>query len=98
MPGTRIVLKGDEPDPDPAPYLFLSVEHKRKNAEKPYDPKRSCWVPDADTKFTEGLIEETSGGKVKVKILKDKSVRLTQTKRLVPHFPRDISKCTFQFL
>eukprot|EP00094_Tigriopus_californicus_P010960 TCALIF_10574-PA protein Name:"Similar to Mhc Myosin heavy chain, muscle (Drosophila melanogaster)" AED:0.06 eAED:0.07 QI:131/0.8/0.63/1/0.8/0.72/11/394/1898 len=75
MPGTRIVLKGDEPDPDPAPYLFLSVEHKRKNAEKPYDPKRSCWVPDADTKFTEGLIEETSGGKVKVKILKDKSIK-----------------------
>eukprot|EP00095_Tigriopus_kingsejongensis_P012356 maker-scaffold198_size266703-snap-gene-1.28 protein:Tk12356 transcript:maker-scaffold198_size266703-snap-gene-1.28-mRNA-1 annotation:"myosin heavy muscle isoform x29" len=75
MPGTRIVLKGDEPDPDPSPFLFLSVEHKRKNAEKPYDPKRSCWVPDDDTKFTEGLIEETSGGKVKVKILKDKSIK-----------------------
>ena len=74
MPGTRIVLKGNEPDPDPAPFLFLSQEHKRKNAEKPYDPKRSAWVPDADVKFVEGLIQETSGGKVKVQILKDKSV------------------------
>ena len=24
MPGTRIVLKSGEPDPDPSPYLFLS--------------------------------------------------------------------------
>ncbi len=74
MPGTRIVLKAGEPDPDPAPYLYLSAEHKRKNAEKPYDPKRSCWVPDPDKKFLEGLIQETNGGKVKVQLIKDKSV------------------------
>lgn len=60
---------------DPAPFLFLSAEHKAKNASKPYDPKRSCWVPDADAKFVEGLIQETNGGKIKVQILKDKSVR-----------------------
>ena len=28
MPGTKIVLKSGEPDPDPAPYLFVSAEHK----------------------------------------------------------------------
>ena len=74
MPGTRIVLNANEPDPDPAPYLFLSAEHKRKNAEKPYDPKRSCWVPHPDDKFVEGVIQETNGAKVTVQINKDKSV------------------------
>ena len=75
MPGTRIVLKSNDPDPDPAPYLYVSQELKRKNMEKAYDPKRSCWVPCPEAKFIEGLIEETNGGKVKVKLNKDKSVR-----------------------
>ena len=74
MPGTRIVLNAGEPDPDPAPFLFLSAEHKAKNAAKAYDPKRSCWVPDDKMKFVEGLIQETTGGKIKVQILSDKSV------------------------
>ena len=75
MPGTRIVLKSNDPDPDPSPYLYVSQEMKRKNMEKAYDPKRSCWVPCPEAKFIEGLIEETNGGKVKVKLNKDKSVR-----------------------
>ena len=74
MPGTRIVLKAGEPDPDPAPFLFLSQEHKNRNLEKPYDPKRSCWVPDPDEKFVEGITQETTGNKVKVQLKKDKSV------------------------
>ena len=68
MPGTKIVLKAGEPDPDPAPYLFVSDEIKKKIAEKPYDPKRSAYVPHAEEKFAEGLIQETTGNKVKVKI------------------------------
>ena len=68
MPGTKIVLtQGD--DPDPAPYLFVSAELKQKIAEKPYDPKRSCYVPHAEEKFCEGIVEETNGNKVKVKIV-----------------------------
>ena len=74
MPGTRIVLGGGEPDPDPSPYLFISAEHKQKNAEKPYDPKRSAWVPCKDECWLEGLIVETAGAKVKVEIKNDKSV------------------------
>ena len=54
MPGTRIVLNAGEPDPDPAPYLFLSAEHKRKNAEKAYDPKR---YPQNFQKYLEGNLE-----------------------------------------
>ena len=68
-------MNAGEPDPDPAPYLFLSAEHKAKNAEKPYDPKRSCWVPCPDDKFIEGIIQETNGNKVKVQLNKDKSVK-----------------------
>ena len=68
MPGTKIELKvGD--DPDPSPYLFVSAEIKQKIAEKAYDPKRSCYVPHAEEKFCEGLVEETNGNKVKVKIV-----------------------------
>ena len=77
MPGTRIVLGGGEPDPDPAPFLFLSAEHKAKNAAKPYDPKRSCWVPCKDDCWIEGLIEETSGAKVKVSLKRGGSVSIS---------------------
>lgn len=36
---------------------------------KPYDPKKSCWVPDkASGGYLEGLIESTDGDKVTVKI------------------------------
>ena len=34
-----------------------------------YDPKRSCYVPHTEEKFVEGMIQETTGGKVKVQIL-----------------------------
>ena len=68
MPGTKIVLNAGEPDPDPAPFLFVSAEVKKKISEKPYDPKRSAYVPHPEEKFAEGLIEETVGNKVKVKI------------------------------
>ena len=34
---------------------------------KPYDPKKSCWVPDKATGgFNEGMIENTEGEKVTV--------------------------------
>jgi len=46
-----------------------------RNAEKPYDPKKSCWVPDPDDKFIEGLITETDGKKIKVQLKKDKSIK-----------------------
>merc|ERR1712079_627102 len=39
-------------------------------AEKAYDPKRSCYVPHPEEKFCEGIIEETNGAKVRVKIVK----------------------------
>ena len=72
MPGTKIDLKTGD-DPNPAPYLFVSAELKQKIAEKVYDPKRSCYVPHPEEKFCEGIVEETNGNKVKVKIVAGES-------------------------
>ena len=49
--------------------LFCVQEIKQKIAEKKYDPKRSCYVPHSEEKFCEGIVEETNGNKVKVKIV-----------------------------
>ena len=73
MPGH--IKKTEGPDPDPDPWLVVSEELKKKLLSKPYDPKKSCWVPDKATGgYWEGLIESTEGGKVTVKLLDDKSV------------------------
>ncbi|TRY68424.1 hypothetical protein TCAL_07485 [Tigriopus californicus] len=68
MPGH--IKKNVGPDPDPSPWLIVSDELKVKLKSKPYDPKKSCWVPDKSSGgYLEGLIEATDGDKVTVKIL-----------------------------
>ena len=75
MPGH--VKKSDGPDPDPSPWLLVSEELKVKLKAKPYDPKKSCWVPDKATHgYDEGLIDTTDGDKVTVVLLKNKEVNL----------------------
>merc|ERR1712223_1443986 len=71
MPGH--VKKSDGPDPDPSPWLLVSDELKIKLKNKPYDAKKSCWVPDKATHgYWEGLIDSTEGDKVTVTILETK--------------------------
>jgi len=60
MPGH--VKKSDGPDPDPSPWLVVSPELKIKLKSKPYDPKKSCWVPN---KATHGY-ERVSSNQLKV--------------------------------
>jgi len=75
MPGH--IKKSDGPDPDPDPWLVVSPELKIKLKAKPYDAKKSCWVPEKGTGgYLEGLIDSTDGDKVTVTILetKDKKV------------------------
>ena len=68
MPGH--VKKSEGPDPDPDPWLIVSDELKIKLKAKPYDAKKSCWVPDKATGgYNEGLIDSTDGDKVSVQIL-----------------------------
>merc|ERR1712045_4663 len=73
MPGH--VKKSSGPDPDPSQWLFVSYELKQKLKAKPYDPKKSCWVPDKATGgFNEGMIENTEGEKVTVSSKGEKKV------------------------
>ena len=75
MPGNvKLGAKG-EPDPDPTPYLVVSLETKREDANRPYDPKKSCWVPEKGTGgYLEGIIESIDGEKVSVKLNASKEV------------------------
>merc|ERR1712180_142118 len=57
MPGH--VKKVTGPDPDPSPWLEVSEDMRKNNMKKPYDGKKSCWVPNkADGGYLEGLTEK----------------------------------------
>ena len=73
MPGH--VKKSEGPDPDPDPWLIVSDELKVKRNSKPYDAKKSCWVPDKATGgYDEGIIDSTDGNKVTVTLIETKAV------------------------
>ena len=68
MPGH--LKKSEGPDPDPSPQLRVSEELKNKLISKPYDAKKSCWIPDKESGgFMEGLVESTQDDKITVKLL-----------------------------
>ena len=67
MPGH--VKKGaNEEDPDPKPYLVVTLEMKREDAMKPYDPKKSYWTPDGKGGYVEGILDSDDGTKAVVQI------------------------------
>jgi len=67
MPGH--IKKTSGPDPDPSPWLCVSHELKEKNKKKPYDPKKSVWVPNkANGGYLEGTMESKDGAKVTVNV------------------------------
>ena len=73
MPGH--VAKTSGPDPSPDQWLYVSEELKNKLKSKPYDPKKTCWVPEKGTGgYLEGLIESIDGEKVSVKLIEAKEV------------------------
>jgi len=53
-------------DADPTPYLFVSLEQRRIDQSKPYDSKKSCWVPDDKEGYLLGEIKATKGDIVSV--------------------------------
>ena len=70
MPGHVKLGSSNEPDPDPLPYLVVSMEMKRADMAKPYDAKKSVWCP-ADQKengFVEGMLESDDGKKAVVMV------------------------------
>merc|ERR1711963_468442 len=75
MPGH--IKKSEGADPDPDPWLVVSEELRKKLNSKPYDAKKSCWVPDKATGgYFEGLIDSTDGDKIAVKILESGDVKV----------------------
>jgi len=57
MPGHIKLVKGAV-DPDPTEFLLPSIEMKRADQSKPYDAKKSVWIPDPKTHgYREGLLE-----------------------------------------
>ena len=70
MPGNVKLGSSNEPDPDPTPYLCVSAETKRSDLTKPYDPKKSVWVPDGGEHggFIEAMLDSEGGGKTTVMV------------------------------
>ena len=68
MPGHVKTGGPKEADPDPSPFLMVSFEMKKEDSLKPYDARKSVWVPDGEGGFDEAMIEDTEGDKVKVKV------------------------------
>ena len=57
MPGHIKLVKGAV-DPDPTEFLWPSMEMKKADQAKVYDPKKSVWIMDAKTHgYKEGLLE-----------------------------------------
>ena len=92
MPGH--IKKSEGPDPDPDPWLVVGPELKVKLKSKPYDPKKSCWVPDkASGGYDEGIIDSTDGEKVTVTLVESKVVRLSYSFVIVFTHPK-----TYEFI
>jgi len=57
MPGHIKLVKGAV-DPDPTEFLLPSLDMKRADQQKPYDSKKSVWIPDEKTHgYKEGQLE-----------------------------------------
>jgi len=74
MPGHVKLGKAGEPDPDPTPYLVISMEMKRADMLKPYDPKKSYWCPDGKGGYMESILEDDNGTKATVMCGHEKKV------------------------
>ena len=56
------------------------MEMKREDMLKPYDPKKSVWVPTDDHGFREGLLESDDGKKATVMLGHEVNFRSTNIK------------------
>jgi len=74
MPGHVKLGKAGEPDPDPCPYLVVTLEMKRADMLKPYDPKKSYWCPDGKGGYAECMLENDDGTKAAVMMGHEKKV------------------------
>lgn len=72
-------------DPDPAPFLYVSLEQKRKDQTKPYDGKKMVWIPDEKDGFVIGEISSTKGDLITVSYKGDEiSIKKDQVQQVNP--------------
>merc|ERR1711981_63440 len=74
MPGHIKKADPNEKDPDPLPYLVLTIEMKRADAQIPYDPKKSYYCPDGKHGYMECMLESIEGDKATVQCGHEKKV------------------------
>merc|ERR1712141_914455 len=74
MPGHIKKADPNEKDPDPLPYLVLTLEMKRADAQLPYDPKKSYYCPDGKHGYMECMLESIEGDKATVMCGHEKKV------------------------
>ncbi|XP_042889747.1 myosin heavy chain, muscle-like [Penaeus japonicus] len=99
MPGH--VVKSTGPDPDPTEFLYVSREQRMLDQAKPYDPKKSCWIPSNDGGFVEAEIQGSKDDAtvtVTIKSGENKTVKKDQVSQVNP--PKyekceDVSNLTF---
>ena len=94
MPGNVKLGTGNEPDPDPTPYLYVSAETKTADLRKPYDPKKSVWVPDSEGEqggFIEAMLQSDDGKKSVVLIGHEK--KTFKSDQIAPMNPTKFEKC-----
>ena len=53
-------------DPDPTNFLYVSEDQKERDQNRPYEPEKSCWIPDEKEGFIAGEIQETKDDLVTV--------------------------------
>ena len=58
MPGHVKLGAQKGEDPDPEPYLCVSMEMKREDMQMPYDSKKSFYCPDGKGGYAECMLEE----------------------------------------
>ena len=58
MPGHVKLGAQKGEDPDPEPYLCVSMEMKREDMQMPYDSKKSFYCPDGKGGHAECILEE----------------------------------------
>ena len=66
MPGHVKLGKAGEPDPDPLPYLLVSMETRREDQNIEYDPKKMYWCPDGKHGYMKSILLSDEGGKATV--------------------------------
>lgn len=67
--------------PDPAKYLFISLEQKRKDQAKPYDGKKMFWIPDDKECYVLANLIDTKGEVCSVEVIDGGD----KVSRLLPH-------------